>query len=386
MPASRFQAGARLQGWAMIAILVGGFGLGVATLLRPGPQLRLRESLTPAAFLGGQTAAAVNYAMAHDLPIGGWLSAAGGIFRWRVFGSGGPQVTVGCGDWLFLTEELRPWPGGTASMEARAKALHAVAAGLAARGIALQVVLVPDKRRMAELAATGAPASPQPDWCGVPYSAQSRQRYARFLGLVADLHPVDLLLAFSGVRTPLYYRTDTHWNQDGAAIAAAATASATDAPIGRDRPFHTQYGPEAARAGDLLRLMSLDGVPDLSFKLRPLPDREAPATTAETNPPADTGGLLDDAPVPEVALIGSSFSVNANFRGALEQALATPVAQFAQAGGAFWMAARDYFRGQAFRDTPPKLVVWEVPERVINQPIGDEEAAFLRDWQGAPPP
>lgn len=403
--------GARLQGWAMLAVLVTGFGLGVATLATPGPMRRIAETLTPRAFLGGETASAVNYAMAHDLPVGNALSALGGILRWRVFGSGGPQVTVGCNDWLFLTEELRPWPGSEASMQARAQAVHAVEKGLADQGIALQVVFVPDKRRVAELAskqltadmvtsilARAAAKSPsleatafsigpaghpgRSEWCGVPYAEQSETRYAAFLRLLGATPVIDLLKAYDGVRTPLYYRTDTHWNQDGAALAAAVTAATTTAELGRERPFHTDYGPEADRPGDLLRLMSLENVPDTHpIKLRPLPDREAPAITTETNPPAETGGLLDDAPVPEIVLIGSSYSVNANFVGALEQAFSAPVAQFAKAGGAFWLAARDYFRSPAFRETPPKLVIWEIPERVVNQPISDEEAAFLRNWR-----
>ena len=256
-------------------------------------------------------------------------------------------------------------------MRTRADTLHQIAKDLAAQGIALQVVLVPDKARVENAHA-----------CGVPYSEQSQGRYAAFAKLLDGLPVVDVLSAFNGVRNPLYYRTDTHWNQDGAAIAAAATASATDAPIDRDRPFDTQFGPEADRAGDLLRLMSLDKVPDLPLPLRPLPDRERPATTKETNPPADTGSLLDDAPVPQIALVGSSYSVNANFHGALEQAMSAPIGQFAQSGGAFWGSARDYFRSPAFKETPPKLVIWEIPERVVNQPIGEEEAAFLHNWRG----
>jgi alginate O-acetyltransferase complex protein AlgJ len=355
----------------MVVILAVGAGLGVVTLSGEGPQRRLADTMTLDAFLGGRTAGAVNYAMAHDLPIGDWLSEAGGIFRWRVFGSGGPQVTVGCQGWLYLTEELRPWPNSDAMMRSRADTLHQIAKDLAAQNIALQVVLVPDKARVENAFA-----------CGVPYSEQSQGRYAAFAKLLDGLPVVDVLSAFNGVRTPLYYRTDTHWNQDGAAIAAAATASATDAAVDRDRPFDTQFGPDADRAGDLLRLMSLDKVPDLALPLRPLPDRERPATTKETNPPADTGGLLDDAPVPQIALVGSSYSVNANFHGALEQALSAPVGQFAQAGGAFWGSARDYFRSPAFKETPPKLVIWEIPERVVNQPIGEEEAAFLHNWRG----
>ncbi len=366
---------ARLQGWAMIAVLGIGFGLGVATLSSSGPQRRLHDTMNAAAFFGGKTAAAVNYAMAHDLPIGDTLSALGGEFRWRIFGSGGPQVTPGCDDWLFLTEELRPWPGGDTVMKTRADAVRHIAADLDAQGIALQVVLVPDKTRVEHAHA-----------CGVPYSAQSGARYGTFLGLLHGLPVLDLLGVYSGVRDELYYRTDTHWNDKGAAIAAAAVGATISAPIGRDRPFHTDQGAEVERPGDLLRLMSLDQVPDalpgLNLKLRPAPDRERPAKTVETDPPAQAGGLLDDAPVPEVALIGSSYSVNANFLGALEVALSAPVGQFAQAGGAFWGSARDYFRSPAFRETPPKLVVWEIPERVVNQPIGDEEAAFLRNWRG----
>jgi alginate O-acetyltransferase complex protein AlgJ len=360
-------SGARLQGWAMIVILVGGFVLGVIALSRPGPQQQLRDTMTLDSFLAGRTAGAVNHAMAHDLPGGPLLQAAGGVIRWRFFGSGGPQVSVGCKDWLYLTEELRPWPDAAKSMAARADTLHKVAAELKARGIVLVVVLVPDKARI-ESATT----------CGVPYSAQARARLAAFKALVTDLPVVDLAPLFQSMHVPVYYRTDTHWNQLGAAAAARAVADAVkNAPIARDRVFKTEAAPEADRAGDLLRLMSLENVPDLPIKLRPLPDREALETTKQTEGPAEAGGLLDDAPVPEVALLGSSFSLNGNFHGRLQEDLGAAIGQFGQAGGAFWGSARDYFKSQAFTETPPKLVIWEFPERVVGQPIEAEEAAFL---------
>jgi hypothetical protein len=31
-------------------------------------------------------------------------------------------------------------------------------------------------------------------------------------------------------------------------------------------------------------------------------------------------------------------------------------------------------------------VIWEIPERVVNQPIDKEEAAFLKDWRGPQTP
>ena len=359
-------SGARLQGWAMIVILVGGFAMGVVALSRPGPQQQLHDTMTLESFLAGRTAGAVNHAMAHDLPGGPWLQAAGGVIRWRFFDSGGPQVAVGCDDWLYLMEELRPWPDAAKAMAARADTLHRVAAELKARGIGLVVVLVPDKARIEAAHA-----------CGVPYSAQARGRLAAFKALVTDLPVVDLAPVFQSVHAPLYYRTDTHWNQFGAAAAARAVADAVKTPITRDRVFKTETAPEADRAGDLLRLMSLDEVPDLPIKLRPLPDRERTETTKQTEGPAEGGGLLDDAPVPEVVLLGSSFSINANFYGHLEENLHAAVGQFGQAGGAFWGSARDYFKSPAFTETPPKLVIWEFPERVVGQPIEGDEAAFL---------
>ncbi len=218
MDRSPFVAGARAQGWAMLAVLAVGFGLGVATLAAPGPARRIAATLTPGAFLGGQTAAAVNDAMAHDLPIGAVLSAAGGVLRWRVFGSGGPQVTVGCGGWLFLTEELRPWPGSDAAMQARAQAA-------ARRGE--RAGRAGDRAAGGAGARQAAGASARPGACGAACPMPRRRRRAtpRFLGLLGGLPVVDLLATYAGIRTPLYYRTDTHWNQDGAALAAAATAA-----------------------------------------------------------------------------------------------------------------------------------------------------------------
>ena len=358
----------------MVAVLAGGFALGVAALLRPAAQRQLHDAMTTEAFFAGRTAGAVNHVMAHDLPGGPLLQAAGGVLRWRLFGSGGPQVAVGCGGWLYLMEELRPWPDDEAAMTARAGALHRVADALAARGIALLLVVVPDKTRIEAASA-----------CGVPYSAQARGRLAAFRAKLGGLAAADVAAAFAAAPGPVFQHTDTHWNQAGAALAARTVAAAVaQAPIRRGRRFATESSAEADRPGDLLRLMSLENVPDLPLPLRPLPDRERLDTTTQTEGP-EPGGLLDDAAVADVVLLGSSFSVNGNFHGRLQEALGASVGQFGQEGGGFWRSARDYFRSAAFRETPPKLVIWEFPERVVGQPIVAEEAAFLAAGVGAAP-
>ncbi|MCX8134005.1 MAG: cell division protein FtsQ [Roseococcus sp.] len=356
---------------AVLTLLVMGFGVwqGVGALSTEAARQRLAPTLTWEALLAGRFAAAVNHVMAHELPADGALRAAGGVFRWALFRSGGPQVRVGCEDWLFLTEELRPFAGAEAAIAERAAALGRVQRMLAERGIALVVAVVPDKARInAE------------KLCGAPWSAQSQGRLAAILaafraeGVEAlDLAPV---LAAVAARGPAHWRTDTHWNQEGAAAAAAAIAArAAGVPYARQEGIRTVLAAEESEApADLLRLMGLERVPD---GLRPRRDRHRLATT--TLPEAG-GGLLDET-VPEVALLGSSYSANANFHGALQQALAAPVTAIAQQGGGFHGAAEVFFGGATWRESPPRLVVWEFPERVVHQPITPAERAFLDRWR-----
>ncbi|WP_206930869.1 alginate O-acetyltransferase AlgX-related protein [Roseococcus thiosulfatophilus] len=350
------------------ALLGWGVYQGVAALRSDAAQARLAPTLNLEAFLEGRTMAAVNYVLAHHLPADPWVRAAGGLFRWGIFNSGGPAVRVGCEGWLFLTEELRPFDGADSAMAARVDALRRIQAALEARGIALVVAVVPDKARVH-----------QDMLCGAPRSAQAEARLPALEAALSGLPQAPLLPALSALaaRAPAYWRTDTHWNQQGAATAAAAIAEAT-----RTLPFERRPGIATTRApteteapADLLRLMGLDIIPD---PWRPRRDRQHEATT--TVPAGEGGGLLDEA-VPEVVLLGSSYSLNANFHGALQQALGAAVTSLAQAGGGFHGAAAAFFGGATFRETPPRLVIWEFPERVMGQPISPAEREFLDGWR-----
>ena len=138
----------RIQGAVMAASLVIGFGLGIAAIETPDGLKRLEAAQGVEAFLQGRTAAAITYALAHNLPVDKFFRAAGGVFRWRLFHSGGPQVWSGRNDWLYLIEELRPWPEADANMAHRADTLAKVAAKLKAQKIDLVVAIVPDKARI----------------------------------------------------------------------------------------------------------------------------------------------------------------------------------------------------------------------------------------------
>ncbi len=368
----------RLQGAAMALVLAGGFAMAVTALMSPAAQRRLHEASGLDALIAGRTAAAVNYATAHDLPVDLLFREAGGVLRWKLFGSGGPQVWVGHDDWLFLVEELRPWPDAAAAMATRAALVDRVRKALADKGIDLVVTLVPDKSRMVHAELDG------------PRARENEGRYASFLTALRGegVTTVDLAAAFaaSGGGDRFYFRTDTHWNQAGAALAARATAAAVTTDFDRTHHFTTDAAAaETDGPGDLLRLMNLDKIPDnLPIRLRPAPDRQHLETTRELEKPAATGGLLDDGPDIPVALIGSSFSRNSNFDGRLQEALGAPAGNFAEFGGGFASSAKTYFASVAYRETPPKLVIWEIPERVVGQPLTADDRALLDAFPAKP--
>ncbi|WP_426957413.1 alginate O-acetyltransferase AlgX-related protein [Muricoccus radiodurans] len=365
---------AAFQGAATAVLLLVGAYQGVMAIASAPAQQRLRPTLNLSSFLAGRTTAAVNYVMAHQLPADPLLRASGGVFRYALFGSGGPQVRIGCDETMFLTEELRPWPNADVAMAERAEGVRRVQAALAARNIALAVAVVPDKARVAA-----------DKLCGVPHSAQAAARYDAFLAALRarGIEPIALLPALSAQqRQPggAFYRTDTHWNQAGARAAAQAIAQAVqNRDLTRGEEFRTTAAAEETDGpGDLLRITSLDHVPNA---VRPDPDRERKETTAAPEG-GDSGGgsLLDETPSPEVALIGSSYSVNANFHGALQEALRSTVFNGATAGGGFAGAAATYFSGETYRESPPRLIIWEIPERVVPQPLTEAERAFIARW------
>lgn len=356
---------ATAQGLFALAWLGFGAWQGVAALRSPAAEARLAPTLNTEAFWAGRTAAAVNHVMAHDLPVDPVLRGAGGLLRWGAFGSGGPQARVGCNGWLYLTEELRTWEGAQAAMAERAQGLARLQQEMAARGITLLIAITPDKARI------------HPEHlCGAPLSAQARARHAGFTAMLASAgaRHVETLEPLLAARREgeLWLRTDTHWNQRGAALVAGLIATAArPLPLERPNHFQTTRARAAPVPGDLLRIMNLDILPD---PWRPAPDMIA---QAQTRAPEAGGGLLDDAPAPEIVLLGSSYSVNGNFHGALQQALGAPVANFAQAGGGFAGSALRYFASPAWRESPPRLIIWEVLERGLPQPLAAAERELL---------
>ncbi|GAC1036466.1 cell division protein FtsQ [Pseudomonas sp. No.117] len=278
---------------------------------------------------------------------------------WLLLGDTGPRVRQGCPGWLFLAEELEVHRQAAANAQARAQTVMALQRALAARHIRLLVAVVPDKSRIAA-----------DQLCGLRRPAAFASRIADWTRLLAaaQVPVVDLTAPLTPLGSAAFLRTDTHWNEAGAAAAAAALAAEVKALPFQATPareFTRTLLPPAPRPGDLVRLAGLDWLPP---RLQPAPevlrltqvDSRAAATASDD--------LFGDGDLPNLAVIGTSFSRNSNFLPFLEQALGASVGRFAKDGGHFAGAARDYFQSQAFRQTPPQLLVWEIPERDLQSP------------------
>lgn len=103
--------------------------------------------------------------------------------------------------------------------------------------------------------------------------------------------------------------------------------------------------------------------------MRPAADRESPILTEEVaDGGAASSALFGEYRIP-VALVGTSYSMRTNVHGFLQQALGARVLNAAKDGSGFLQSAEVYFSNPAFRETPPQVVVWEVPERFLPGPV-----------------
>ena len=317
-------------------------------------------------FRTGKTAATLERQLDQKMPLRNTLIGLANGVRYGITGGSVDQVRVGQSGWLFLTEEIRFDADGLSNMSARMDLLAGTRLALQTKGVNLLVAIVPDKARIYADQLRGA---------GYPIANQNR--YSEALQQLArrDVPTVDLLQPMLKGRNDreIYYRTDTHWNQSGAALAASSVSIAArklSSDLGNAQ-FVTQQDVQVSqRDGDLIRLMGLDSMP---AAMRPKADQEAVARTTPVNS-TSSNALLGDAYVP-VVLVGTSYSLRGNFHGYLQQNLGAPVLNTAMDGGGFLQAMSDYLKNDAFLQAKPKVLVWEIPERFLSMPLTEE-----RDW------
>ncbi|WP_296558350.1 cell division protein FtsQ [Pigmentiphaga sp.] len=356
-----------LAGCVMAAMLAAGMlSNGYGLLVERLPLTRSAPDWP--GFLAGRVTAEIADTMAKTPLPARSASLERGV-SWLAVGDLGPRVRQGCPDWLFLVDELEPHAGGDDAMRARAREVAELRTRLAGLGIELLVAAVPDKTRIAA-----------GERCGVyrPAALEGRLRDWNEALRAAGVRTVDLESALRRLPVPGFLRTDTHWNEAGAEAAADAIAAAARAlPAASERlqprqAFTVTRGNLEPLEGDLIRLAGIDWLPTALLPAPDLEPRTAFAPVAATAAPASEDDLFGDTDLPRVALIGTSYSRNSNFVPFLEAALQTRVVNFARDGGEFAGAARAYFKSDEFRGTPPRLIIWEIPERSLQRPLEGE--------------
>ena len=316
---------------------------------------------------------AVTHRIAKELANVPFAERAADIERaasWLLLGDTGSRVRQGCNGWLFIADELSIHPHAEVNSAAKAQKVIELRQQLAAQGIELLVALVPDKSRVVA-----------DQRCGIARSPRLAERGRQWLGVVqaAGVASLDLAPQLQPLGDAAFLRTDTHWSEKGADTAAQAIAAQV-ATLGVEAVPATQFsatpGEPALRPGDLVRLAGLDWLP---LALQPQPEKVGATQFKEAADAADDAllgedDLFGDSQLPNIAVIGTSFSRNSNFIPFLERALGARVGNFALDGGEFSGAAKAYFKSPAFKQTPPRLVIWEIPERDLQTPYLDDIA------------
>jgi len=279
--------------------------------------------------------------------------------EYRVLGDAGPQVRAGCGDWLYIMEELRAERHDRDNLALRAELLRRLVRMIKLSGARLIIVPIPDKADQVEDKLCGIRAT----------QARLRDRFWNELAHIEDADVVDLRDHWP---KPGYWKTDTHWDQTGARFAADQIAQTVARKLGPGQDaVKLVEGPLRQRTGDLARL---SGLTDAPGSLTPTLEQEREVKVDISRP----GGLLDDTPEPQIILAGSSFSLNSGFLEYLEASLSREVAQVSQPGGGFAGALLETLDKRASSLENVKAVIWEWPMRSLVSSPSDAEKNFMR--------
>ncbi len=343
------------------------------------------------AFREGKTTQTLEKQLDKKMPGRTDLITLANSTRYFLLGGAGEQVRVGKNDWLFLTEELRfegpkvnthsttKTNNPDLALASRIELINQLSQDLSSVGVKLIVALVPDKARVyATHLRTG-------------YPSFNESRYSAALASLAvkNVSVVDLLKPmqqWDQTKGDLFYRTDTHWNQTGASLAAneiAVKINALKLDYLKTNFVTTTASKSQERSGDLIRLMGIETAPSW---LKPKLDIEAvqttakqqstqttanPTTTGQATANALGGGLFDEVAVP-IVLVGTSYSLRANFHGKLQELLSTSVLNTAKDGGGFLQAITAYLNDDSFKTSKPQVIIWELPERMLKSPLDQE--------------
>lgn len=328
-----------------------------------------------ATVLNGRWSKAVETHYDDEFPIKRLGTNLWAALDFTLFNEGRPGVVLGRNHWLFSDEEFKPWPNAEQNVADNYALVEGVRQTLKAHGVKLVMAVVPSKVRLyPEHMGDERPASIHADLY--------RDFHAQLAA--SQIIAPDLLGPLQQAKqggAQVFLRTDTHWTPDGAQVAAQQLAAAIGSQFplsGEPQPFVTEAEKTEQHNGDLERFLPMDPLfSNLMPPSEPLEKRSTRAANAEAD---SEDALFADSEVP-VTLVGTSYSANPNwnFVGALKQALRSDVINDSKDGHGPILPMLAYLKSDAFKNTPPQVLIWEFPERYlpVDNEIGDADPQWV---------
>lgn len=289
------------------------------------------------------------------------LSSLGDIYRnlrFWAFGEASRGALIGEEGWLFTTEEFISDPvSAEIHLQDNLQEIITTIHHLRENGVSVLVALLPDKSRVLH--------SMLGDYSQSPHAQQRYHRVRQTLMLsgifVPDLRP--RLLQHDA--REIFFKTDTHWTPKGSRIVAETlneeirwlTPELTDRTAFAESGFSREL-----HQGDLKKFapsLALDAPHEAYFSptIASLPQEDLSAQTL-------FGDIAHD-----IALIGTSFSANPRWSFADHLRLETQshILNLAKEGQGVLEPMRELQQSGFFANTPPKLLIWEIPERYLSR-------------------
>lgn len=278
-----------------------------------------------------------------------------------------PTAILGKSEWLFYKYELAD-PSHDAPIVKTIDLIKQFEGVLATRGIQLTVAMVPIKMRVY--------SEFLPD--NTLLNGYTAANYDRMLGAFKSqgINAADLNTAFlnSNSRTgdaPLFFRLDSHWTPTGAMVAAEAVKKNLEADSRSAKQL--LLIPSVGYSIKVANRKRASRGRDLVDQLPPNAPLFEPEQVAQVNVIRTQNApmnLLGNQNAPEIGLVGSSYSKDwTGFTDALRYVLQRDVASAAVgADQGAWVGMESYLRDDAFQTKPPKLLIWEMPERDMHAP------------------
>ncbi|CAD5108481.1 alginate O-acetyltransferase [Zestomonas carbonaria] len=255
------------------------------------------------------------------------------------------------GDWLFRTrEDLRTEFDTSALGYRRMQQLHDA---FARRGIELVLVYQPTRGLVnRDKLAPAEKARFDYDRALANYKAMLG-RFEKMGYEVPDLSP----LAGEQDEHTFYFRGDQHWTPYGAQRTAKIVADTIHGmPAFEGIPRREFVSKVIGRMGKKGTLHNVAGqLCGTSYAIEYM-DQFA----TEPKDASGSDDLFGDSGNPQIVLVGTSHSgQNYNFAGFLQEHIGADVLNVAFPGGGLEGSMIEYLGSQEFRDSPPKILIWE---------------------------